>query len=408
MPQVTDLRFGYEVKLFTDLRQLPQLNDVINGVDGRHELHLRRRQLLGSGLKITADLLPELYKLYQDCLKMVGGNIVGDLYCQQHSEYNAYVHMVGNRFDIVISSAVLKDFRLSEIAFVIGHELGHVIFEHNRIPVGRILNNPNGIPFEFAQQLLQWSRAAEISADRLGLLCSGTLGSAACTFFKLSSGLLINNEDVIINSLRTQYAELQKLANVKRLSNEWATTHPMIPIRFHSLEMIALDILSLRKGVTTRVAWKNIDTEIMTALMETESGGDLSFISTREGVSLLMLCMLYVAIADQPLNPAEEKFVRSTQMRLAPNIHIDEAVNAAKYNGVGFANTALMEIAKMQKLSDEDAMSILSLCHYLAISDGVLEQREARAMQNICQALQKSHTLVERVISEADGLDGLE
>jgi hypothetical protein len=359
---------------------------------------------LGSALKITVDLLPEKYELYQNCLRMTGGNIHGDLYVQQHSDYNAYVHAVSNRFDIVVSSAIFKDFRQQEIAFVIGHELGHVLFEHNKIPTQRILSNPQGVPYDFAQLLFHWSRAAEISADRVGLLCSGSLGSAACTFFKLSSGLLLDKEDVVINALRKQFDEVQKLAGVRRLSNEWATTHPLIPIRFHSLELIALDILSLRNGISNKVSWHGIDQEIENALIESEPLHDTSFLSTREGVSLLMLCLLYVAASDRPINGIEEQFIRDTQRRLAPSIHIDDVMNTARYDTRSFSQGALQEVSRMD-VAEADAVRVLELCHYLAIADSLLEPREAQAMQEICRAMKCDPWLVEQVINEHDVLE---
>ncbi len=90
--------------------------------------------------------------------------------------------------------------------------MGHVLFEHNQIPVKQILAAEEHLSYQVASLLFQWSRAAEISADRIGLLCSGSLASAANAFFKTSSGLCLDREEEIIRSLRSQYDELAPLS----------------------------------------------------------------------------------------------------------------------------------------------------------------------------------------------------
>lgn len=239
------LRFPYEQKLFQQLQADPILGSLLNSFSKNNNFNANKRQLLGNAVKITAPLIPELYQLYQKCLTLVGDNLQGNLYVKQESSYNAGVYAVGKQFDIVLSSAIVNDFKPEEIAFVIGHELGHVLFQHNQIPVKLVLSENNQISYEMARNLLQWSRSAEISADRMGLLCSGSLNSASSVFFKTSSGLSLNKENEIINSLRSQYDEIAKLSS-SSFSNEWICTHPLIPIRFKSLELICLDILSLR------------------------------------------------------------------------------------------------------------------------------------------------------------------
>jgi hypothetical protein len=238
----------------------------------------------------------------------------------------------------------------------------------------------------------------------VALSCSGTLGSAACTFFKLSSGLLLDQEDVIIASLRKQFEEVQKLAGVKRLSGEWATTHPIIPIRFFSLELIALDVLSLRGGHLKKISWGAIDEQIKKILMESEPLDDSSFLSTREGMSLLVLCLLYVAVSDRPFNGAEERFLRDMQRRLTVRLHLTDVMNSARQNSASFMQSALVEIAPI-KVTENDAVQILELCHYLAIADGMLEAREARAMQDICKAMQCNPALVDQVITDHETLE---
>jgi Zn-dependent protease with chaperone function/tellurite resistance protein len=405
LSHIENLRFGYESKLFFQIQLDPSLSSSLNALPKLHEFHARKRQTLGSAVKITASLIPELYTLYQNCLGLVGGRLQGDLYVQQQSEYNAYVYAAGTRFDIVLSSAVVKDFKKQEIAFVIGHELGHVLFEHNKIPVGQILAHGSGIPYELAQSLFQWSRTAEISADRIGLLCSGSLSSAANAFFKLSSGLSLEQEEEIIRSLRAQFDEIKTLSKSHTLSNEWICTHPLVPIRFKSLELIALDILALRnQGSQYKVSLTQIDAQIAEVLIETEPLKVSRFLAGREGVSLLILCLLYVAISDGEINQHEEEFIYDLRNKAALDINLGEVMSACKQDRRQFREIAMADI-RGSLIQKDDAVRIIQLCHYLAILDNRLESEEIRAMCEICEALGCETWMVNSVINEHDEVE---
>lgn len=391
------LRFNYENKLFVQLQMDPALTRSLSAAPKLHEFHARKRQVLGSAVKITPSLIPELYGLYQTCLGFFGGKIQGDLYVQQQHDYNAYVYSAGSRFDIILSSAIVKDFNQREIAFVIGHELGHVLFEHNKIPVGHVLQSCEGISYELAHRLFQWSRAAEISADRIGMLCGGSLSSAANAFFKLSSGLALQNEEEIIRSLRSQFDEIKKLSGA---SDDWVCTHPLIPIRFKSLELIALDILALRnRGTLSKVSWAQIDSQISEVLIETEPAKVSSYLSSKEGVSLLVLCLLYVAICDGMPNSQEEQFIYDVRQRAALNINIEDVISVCRRDIQDFARVALSEVRGI-RVEKDDAVRIVQLCHYLAISDTPLNDAEFRALNEVCEALGCEPWVVDSVIGQ--------
>ena len=90
---------------------------------------------------------------------------------------------------VMLSSSLLEGFEPDGLQFVIGHELGHHLFDHRRIPVGALLGGEVQIGAALALRLFAWQRYAEISSDRAGLACAGRLEPAAHALFKLSSGL---------------------------------------------------------------------------------------------------------------------------------------------------------------------------------------------------------------------------
>ncbi len=242
------LRFGYEETVLKKLANWLDGSVLLSREEARQSLQQWRNELFGEAVRITEDLLPAVHSLYRDCLFPLGVDWQGDLFVQHSPVYNASVFAHAQQFDLVVSSALLQDFSPEELRFVIGHELGHVLFEHSRLPVNAILGRTGGVEMKLAVLLLQWSRAKEISADRVGLLCCGKLTAAVTALFRTSSGLSGIPEDRVMRSFRAQFDTLKQEISQSRQLPGWAKTHPLIPIRFKALELCALDILALRQN----------------------------------------------------------------------------------------------------------------------------------------------------------------
>ncbi|MEM7452985.1 MAG: M48 family metalloprotease [Planctomycetota bacterium] len=114
-----------------------------------------------------------------------------DVFVRNDPNVKAYVSGMGDQSCVVLTSGLLELFegKEQELSFVIGHELGHYKCGHTRLqPVldytidlmnliaPRIENDKvkavvGQIPRLATGRMLTWGRAAEISADRAGLLC---------------------------------------------------------------------------------------------------------------------------------------------------------------------------------------------------------------------------------------------
>jgi Zn-dependent protease with chaperone function len=120
-----------------------------------------------------------------------------------------------------------------ELKCVIGHECGHVHNEHivyesicqvlaNLLSGGntiiQLLSTTNILLF------YQWSRAAEVTCDRAGMICSDNIEDAINVNKKLAYGTFLNREDdVNIDDLREQFEELAMVASV---ATELVADHP--------------------------------------------------------------------------------------------------------------------------------------------------------------------------------------
>jgi len=405
---VEQLRFEYEHHLFQGLIRESEIQIWQQENTRQNYFNLRKRHLLGTAVKITANLFPELDGIYQNCLKRIGGQLTGHLYVHQSSEYNANIYSHKQRFDVLLTSAVVKDFSSAEIAFVIGHELGHALFEHSNIPAGVLLFDQNApaISNELAKRLFQWSRAAEISADRVGFLTCGSLSTAANAFFKTASGIHFQDDNRIVQALRTQFEEIKALT--AEMDSVTLSTHPLIPIRFKSLELISLDLLSFRntgKPLNLRDL-QAINRQVQEVLIQTDPVKLEAFsndspsptMSTQENLALMALCLLYMAISDKLLTLHEENFIRDLIQEAQGNLQIDSILVDYRTNPAVFQKALLEEIGQCQyDISQDQMLTILHQC--LLMCQNPLNYQESNAMRRLCRTLNKDEGLLDSLLS---------
>jgi Zn-dependent protease with chaperone function len=132
------------------------------------------------------------------------------IYVRNHTQQRVYSVKAGGRYHLILTSSLLNLFeqRPEELKFVVGRELGHIKCGHSdsRIKAYAILTALQGIntavvpdkyqsvfPMLSLGRLFTWSREAEISADRAGLLCCGKPEVAYEAIMRLQHGLAPNS-----------------------------------------------------------------------------------------------------------------------------------------------------------------------------------------------------------------------
>ena len=115
-----------------------------------------------------------------------------------------------------VTSGLIKLLSQEELKFVVGHELGHFLLGHSGI------FNPR----EFWK-----SQAQEISADRVGLLCAGSLDIAFRTILKTTSGL---GEEHLTFDIGEFVSQMKKFLEVACMKND-ESTHPSMVLRSRAL-----------------------------------------------------------------------------------------------------------------------------------------------------------------------------
>jgi Zn-dependent protease with chaperone function len=163
------------------LHSVPLLDTVVKRLtDLGHERRLRQI-VIGNAIRLGPGQLPEVYGTYVRCGRILDLDGTPDLYVINNPEINAMT--IGAKTPIVIvNSSMLRSFDAKEIETVLGHELAHVLSEHYYYTTALVLLSqflqgalPRalllGLPVRAMYlALLEWHRAAELSADRAAAL----------------------------------------------------------------------------------------------------------------------------------------------------------------------------------------------------------------------------------------------
>ncbi|CAN5571546.1 M48 family metallopeptidase [soil metagenome] len=187
------------------LRKLKGFDVVLKAMSGLVNERAVRLVYLGSAVRVDERQFPALHYLLLDVARVLDADDVPELYVTASPLLNA-VTIGMNKPIIVLNSALIDLLEEEELRFVIGHELGHALSGHavyqtllrrlltmtgvlSAIPLGGL-----GIRAIVAA-LYEWSRKAELSADRAGLLATQDPATAFRVHMQLASGGLVADLD---------------------------------------------------------------------------------------------------------------------------------------------------------------------------------------------------------------------
>ncbi|MBX2802386.1 MAG: M48 family metalloprotease [Myxococcales bacterium] len=237
-----DVRSEADVRLSKKLAEDPLIRQAIRARDEEERdtsLGIRR-SLLAQALRLTKEVAPTKYAVVDRCKERLGVDEEVEMYVYASADYNAAMPRgEGDRTFVLVSSSLYEALDDEELSYVIGHELGHHVYDHHALPL-YMLEGP-GVPVSptLALEMFTWQRYAEISADRAGLLCCNGLQPAARALFKLSSGLRTAPTPQRIAAFLQQADELYREVEQTETPiahRDWLSTHPFSPVRLKAAE----------------------------------------------------------------------------------------------------------------------------------------------------------------------------
>jgi Zn-dependent protease with chaperone function len=202
-----------------------------------------RLDLVGGSVRVDERQFARLHRLLLEACETLDAERVPEMFVTASPVLNA-VCMGLDKPIIVLNSALVDLLDEEELRAVIGHELGHAMSGHavyrtmlnwllrlsgvfTAIPIG-------GIAYKVVvAALLEWSRKAELSADRAGLLATQDPQTAFRVQMKLASGGHL--EDLDTTSFFAQGVEYDEGGDLResflKLALLQEQTHPYAVVR---------------------------------------------------------------------------------------------------------------------------------------------------------------------------------
>lgn len=220
----------------------PVVNTVFNkvvqaSIDANYGLALAK------GIHVSPNTYGDLYEIVAGCAAKLNIPIPYVIISDTVQGINACTAGTDQFAFIAISSFLPLVMNRDELAFVIGHEcghlaLGHVVY-HTALNVfgsaGGLLPLIGGVIEKTIQYPLNaWSRRSEISADRAGLICCGDINVAKRALFKIEAGLL-RTDTVDIDTYVREAEQVLEQTTIGKFS-EIMYSHPIIPKRIKALD----------------------------------------------------------------------------------------------------------------------------------------------------------------------------
>jgi hypothetical protein len=339
-----------------------------------------RTRLLGGAVMVEHGVLPHLAA----AVDHISGQFpqVGAIECfvYHSSEVNAFVTPGRTHTLVAVSSSAVNHLDTQELKFVLGHELGHALFEHTQISTTYLLEHTGLLPASL-MRLHAWRRAAEISADRTGLLVCGSIEAAARALFRAASGIVSPTIVVSPTRFAAQWHRLVDEVIEDGDRDFWQVSHPFPALRMQAMLLFWQAWQEGQNGES--LAQINASIARMLALMD-----PLAAERTLEDPLLAAFFFwggLYVAVTDNVIHPLEEARLAS----VAPGgLDYRSAMREALANHRMCLNT--FTEARRSRRTKLTALELHRIVYGLidvASADGEVSDEELARLRELCAVL---------------------
>jgi len=226
------------------LRALGRVTPVTLAVEATVRLwkNVAKSEILGTSVKVTDKQFPELNALATQCAERLHIATPTIYVYPDVGVLNAHTFGTNEDSYIVLNGVLIDHLNTEELRFVVGHECGHIQNNHvvYMTALYYLMYSANmfvrWIVTPAVMALQAWMRRAEITCDRAGLICSGSLDAGLAALTKLALGSAKLAEQLNVDEYLKQLAESQEGAG--RMM-ELFHSHPYLPKRVEALRLFA-------------------------------------------------------------------------------------------------------------------------------------------------------------------------
>jgi len=181
--------------------------------------------LLGTSIKVSENQFPEIHDLINKISKILGIS-PPPVYLKESPDLNAWTFGTDEKnVYVVVTRGLIVAAKPRELAFVIGHEMGHVksqhvlyhtiaqwlagtgIFAVSMVPIPGAREIANLVSYPAQIVLKAWHRRAEVTADRAGLISCQEIGSAQRALALTGLGSRELADRINVDELESQVAK---------------------------------------------------------------------------------------------------------------------------------------------------------------------------------------------------------
>ena len=262
-PDVADYAFGMDRTLRQKLARIALARKLARLLVS-HITPIQRQLHLMGGVAVGPRQFSHIHDIGHRCAERLGIG-VPQTFIVPSPHLNAYTFATDDAAPmVVLSSSIVEASSPEELTFVVGHECGHVANLHGVYnSVVQTLVNPLaktvlktlagvGMGLKWITSVgqlkllsllvtaglqtffLRWSRCAEVTCDRAGLICCGDLKTSQLALARLGTGGVSSLEGIDIEEYIRQIEPVR--SSIVRLT-ELFDSHPVIPKRLHALAL---------------------------------------------------------------------------------------------------------------------------------------------------------------------------
>jgi Zn-dependent protease with chaperone function len=224
------------------LHSVPMLDKIIKKLSEFSYERRLRQLLLGNAVRLGEDQMAPAWALQRQCANTLDIVTCPLLYVTQQPIGQALT--IGTHEPVtLVASGLVTGYDHDELHSVLAHEMGHVLADHvgltttlqltRQILSGVLKGQPlAGLPLRaLYYALLEWSRMAELTADRASALVTGDPLLPCRTLMRIAGGPVKDlNLDAFIRQATEYHEEPSPFARYSRFWHEIGATHPF-PVR---------------------------------------------------------------------------------------------------------------------------------------------------------------------------------
>lgn len=402
-------RLKRELKLSELLRetfQIDSLSPLIKSMEQEISSFNLEENIEGGHL-VDSLLIPKLNKLLEEVCETLAIFEPFEFFVTNQPIQGAWMwagtSSYGKNF-ITLTSEMAMSLSDKELKFVIGHEIGHWLFNNNDIHgVLRIAYGTEGQqPSISLQNLLStWQKLAEFSADRVGLVACGSLDDAVKTLYRVSTGLNPESMGFNIEEYLSVLKSKTGLPDQDALEVFRQSSHPPLPIRILAIENFAKSQLFLEWQNTKIVCLEDekLTTEItnLISLIDFTSEDSLH---NRKLLAIGLGGFLLAGIDDEILEIEVER-IREVLLRfvLNPEPILRYIVGLIK-DDADISSMLKDVLHDIVSANEEKKFDLMNIYIEIALSDGKLMKEETDILISIGSFLAIDQDSLLRVVTK--------